>query len=111
MPTPNIDGIRHAAGAMIVPVPARDTSFLSLEENTMTHQEEQRTKSIIELVAKSNGKPAHEVRDAMQEALDAAWEAAWTPGNIHAQVAWQRLFLDAQKPTLEEFIHVLAQQI
>ena len=44
------------------------------------------------------------VRSAMQEALDEAWSTAWTPGNLHAQVAWQRLFPGGHKPSLEEAI-------
>lgn len=77
----------------------------------MTQQTQNRAAAIIELVAQNHSKSVEEVHNAMQEALDAAWEAAWAPGNIRAQVAWQRLFPGAQKPTLEEFIEVMATNV
>ena len=73
----------------------------------MTHIEEARVTAVIQTIADRENKTPGEIRQAMQEALDAAWTAAWTPGNVHAQVQWQRLF-GARKPPVEEFIAVTA---
>lgn len=70
----------------------------------MTFEELSRAKETIQFVAEQNGTTAEEVRKSMQEALDDAWNTAWQPGNIHAQVRWQRLFPGLRKPSVEEFI-------
>ena len=70
----------------------------------MTLKESFKAKAIIHAVALKENQSVEHVRKEMQEALDAAWEAAWAPGNIRGQVAWQRLFPGGRKPTVEEFI-------
>lgn len=62
-------------------------------------------------IALQQNKSTTEVRHDMQETLDAAWAETWTPGNIRAQVKWQQLFPGCQKPTLEEFIICIAQEV
>lgn len=69
----------------------------------MTTQEVKKVETIIDLIAQKEGKETEVVRQAMQEALDAAWATAWQPGNIRAQAKWQQLF-GPRKPSLEEFI-------
>ena len=69
----------------------------------MTIKEKRRAARTIRAVVEKEGRTVEEVRKAMQEAIDAAWAATWQPGNIRAQVAWQRLFRGT-KPTVEEFI-------
>ena len=76
----------------------------------MTAKELHKAETIIRLVAQKEGKSEEEVRQAMQEALDAAWTATWRPKNILAQAKWQQLF-GARKPSVEEFISTLSAQI
>ena len=76
----------------------------------MTHIEEAKVAAVIQTIAARENKAPEEIRRAMQEALDAAWTAAWTPGNIRAQAQWQRIF-GARKPDLEEFIAVTADYV
>lgn len=77
----------------------------------MTTQEKTKVQNIISAIAQKENKSPEEIRHAMQEAIDAAWATAWTPGNIYAQVRWQQLFPCAQKPTVEEFIIGMASAI
>ena len=46
----------------------------------MTHIEEAKVAAVIQTIAARENKAPEEIRRAMQEALDAAWTAAWTPG-------------------------------
>ena len=46
-----------------------------------------------------------EIREEMQKALDEAWN------NPEAAAAWKEYFSDGQKPTVEEFIRVIAEKI
>ena len=62
---------------------------------------------VIFYTALHKKKSFYEVRQAMQQALDQAWNITWTPGNILAQAKWQQLF-GSNKPALEEFITKLA---
>lgn len=57
------------------------------------------------------GIPYKEVRKDIQETLDEAWNETWAPGNLLAQVKWQRLFPGARKPTVEEFIIRLGDEL
>lgn len=75
----------------------------------MTLREKAKAKFTIRAIARRERKPAKEIRRAMQEALDAAWSTAWTPGNLSAQVQWQRLFPGPRKPTVEELIIKISQ--
>lgn len=74
----------------------------------MTLQQKKRAERAIRSIAQEEGMQPQEVRQSMQEALDAAWAAGRTPGNIRAQLAWQRLFPGNRKPSLAEFIIRLA---
>lgn len=65
----------------------------------------------IRSIAKQENKSTAEIRQALQEALDTAWSEVWTPGNIQAQVTWQRIFQTIRKPTIEESIIRLAAQL
>lgn len=62
-------------------------------------------------VAIQQGVPYKEVRKDIQEALEEAWSEAWAPGNLLAQVKWQRLFPGGRKPTVEEFIIRLGDEL
>ena len=77
----------------------------------MTPFEHLKATAAIHAIAERGHCSPEEIRFAIQEALDAAWAAAWTPGNLTAQVVWQRLFPGAQKPTVEEFIIAISRQI
>ena len=70
----------------------------------MTLQEKIRAEATIRAIAQEEGIQPQEVRQAMQEALDEAWAARRTPGNLRAQLAWQRLFPAGRKPSVEEFL-------
>ena len=70
----------------------------------MTVKEKLRAEAAIRYVARTEGKTVRQVRQSMQEALDDAWSTAWQPGNIRAQLRWQRLFPGGRRPTVEEFI-------
>ena len=52
-----------------------------------------------------------QIRCDIQACIDEAWEHAWTPGNLQAQVNWQLVFPGGKKPTVEEFIVVIARKI
>ena len=69
----------------------------------MTRFENHHAQNIIQTVAKKNNKTPEDVRQAMQEAMDAAWAVVWQPGNILGQMKWQQLF-GCRKPSVEEFI-------
>ena len=43
--------------------------------------------------------------------IRAAWDRAWQPGNICAQVAWQELFPADRCPTVAEFIVALGREM
>lgn len=66
---------------------------------------------VIWKVALDAGKTPAEVKRDMQEALDIAWRGAWEPGNLQAQVEWQRRFLGGRKPSLETFLIELGKQL
>ena len=65
--------------------------------------------TICKIAIKDRTTP-RKVRAAMQEALDEAWSAAWTPGNLHAQVAWQCLVPGGHKPMPEEAIYYISKK-
>ena len=75
----------------------------------MTLREKAKAKSAIRTIARREHKPTKEIRQAIQDALDAAWSAAWAPGNLSAQIQWQRLFPGPRKPTAEELIIKISQ--
>ena len=61
------------------------------------------------MIAAQKGCSVTHVRRSIQECIDDAWNRTWSPGNIRAQVNWQRLFPGGEKPTVEQFIICLAQ--
>ena len=67
-------------------------------------------KTLFILAAQEGCSVAH-IRGAIQAALDDAWNNAWAPGNLQAQVAWQQLFPGGKKPTVEEFIAVAVRKL
>ena len=75
----------------------------------MTLLDKTKADTIIRMIAKREKKRPNEIRQAMQEALDAAWAAASEPGSLRARAAWLCLFPDGKKPTVEEFVCVCAQ--
>lgn len=77
----------------------------------MRTKEIKKVERIIKKIAREAGEPSREVRKSMQEALDAAWENAWQPGNLAAQAEWQMRFPGGLKPTLEEFILVISREV
>lgn len=77
----------------------------------MTLQQKMKVEKTIQTIALQEGMQPQKVRQAMQEALDNAWTAGHAPGNIHAQLAWQRLFPTGSKPSVEEFILVISKSL
>ena len=65
----------------------------------------------LRIVAAQEGCSVAHIRGAIQAAIDDAWNTAWTPGNLQAQVAWQQLFPGGKKPTVEEFIAAMTRRI
>ena len=52
-----------------------------------------------------------QIRHAIQVCIDDAWDHAWTPGNLQAQINWQQMFPGGKKPTVEQFIVVVARKL
>ena len=77
----------------------------------MTQNEMMRVKETISILAAQKGCSVAHIRREMQASIDAAWDKAWTPGNLQAQAKWQQLFPGGKKPTVEEFIAVVSQKI
>lgn len=77
----------------------------------MTFIEYLKAKKTIWLLAAQEGCTMAQARRSMQDCIDEAWDRAWTPGNLQAQVNWQRIFPGGKKPTVEEFIVGMARKI
>ena len=77
----------------------------------MTLLEWLKVKKILCIMAAQQGCTMKQIRDEIQACIDEAWDSAWTPGNLHAQIKWQQLFPGGNKPTVEEFVVVMAQEI
>lgn len=54
--------------------------------------------------------PILAARVAFQQIIDDAWERAWQPGNLQAQMNWQQLFPADRRPTVEEYIVTIARE-
>ena len=67
-------------------------------------------KTLFILAAQEGCSMAH-IRRSIQACIDAAWNNVWTPGNLKAQVRWQRLFPGGKKPTVEEFIIAVSRNL
>ncbi len=76
----------------------------------ITPSEWLRAKIAIRNFGRQYGLPALAARVAFQQLIDAAWERAWQPGNITAQVNWQQLFPADRRPTVEEYVVTIARE-
>lgn len=76
----------------------------------MTLAEKLRVQKTLRMIAAQEGRSVAYIRSAIQASIDDAWERTWTPGNLQAQVNWQRTFPGGKKPTVEEFIAVMAEK-
>ncbi len=77
----------------------------------MTLIEWLKAKKTLFILAVQEGCSMAQVRHAIQECIDSAWNSAWTPGNLQAQVDWQLMFPGGKKPTVEQFIVVMARKL
>jgi len=77
----------------------------------MTLLEWLKAKKTLWIMAVQHGCSMKQIRRTIQACIDDAWNNAWTPGNLHAQIEWQRLFPGGNKPTVEAFIVVMARKI
>ena len=77
----------------------------------MTLIEWLKAKKTLRILATQHGCSMARIRSDIQASIDEAWDKAWMPGNLHAQIQWQQLFPGGMKPTVEEFIVVVARKI
>ena len=77
----------------------------------MTLMEWLKVKKTLWIMATQQGCTMAQIRQDIQESIDDAWNRAWTPGNIEAQVNWQLMFPGGIKPSVEEFVVVMARKI
>lgn len=77
----------------------------------MTLIEWLKVKKTLWIMAALEGCSVSKVRRMVRECIDVAWDKTWTPGNLEAQVRWQQLFPGGKKPTVEQFIVVMARYI
>ena len=70
-----------------------------------------KAKKTLCILALLEGCSIAQIRNTIQSCIDYAWDQAWTPGNLQAQVNWQRIFPGGRKPTVEQFIIGMAQYI
>ena len=77
----------------------------------MTLKERLHAKASLYTVAAREECNVAQIRNDIQAAIDEAWDTAWVQGNLQAQANWQRLFPHGKKPSVEEFIAVMANQI
>ena len=77
----------------------------------MTLIELQQAKNALLNLAIQEGCSIEEIRNAIQESIDDAWNRSWAPGNLRAQVTWQQMFPGSRKPTVEEFIVAVATKL
>ena len=72
----------------------------------MTIKERIKAQLVLYTVARKNGRNSAEIRQDMQEAIDAAWSAGEP-----AAMAEIRRWFPAGKPTVEEFLTRTARQL
>ena len=77
----------------------------------MTLYDQMKAKRTLSIIAAKEGCSVKDIRQSIQASIDDAWNRAWTPGNLQAQVTWQRIFPGGRKPTVEEFIIAMAHNI
>lgn len=66
----------------------------------MTLNEYVNVKFIIHNLARTEGKPASEIRCEIQKSID----EAWTNKTAETAAAWLKYFPDGRKPSVEKFI-------
>lgn len=77
---------------------------------TITPIEYIKAQKVILTMAIQSGQSWRAVRRVIRAEIDRAWEEAWTPGNLRAQLNWQQVF-GAEKPTVDQFIVGLAREM
>ena len=77
----------------------------------MTLIEWLKVKKTLWIMAVQQGCSMTQIRHSIQECIDEAWNNAWSPGNIEAQVQWQRMFPGGKKPSVEQFIAAMARRL
>ena len=77
----------------------------------MTLIEWLKVKKTLWIMATQQGCTVAQIRKDIQVSIDDAWNRAWTPGNIEAQVNWQLMFPGGKKPTVEQFIVAMARRL
>ena len=70
-----------------------------------------KVKKTLWILAVQEGCTVMQIKQSIQECINEAWAVSWTPGNIHAQVHWQKLFPGGKKPTVEQFIVGITRQL
>lgn len=69
-----------------------------------------KARTVIRNFGRQYGLPASAARIVFQQLIDAAWDRAWQPGNLQAQVNWQQYFPADRPPTVEEYIVTIARE-
>lgn len=75
----------------------------------MARSNDKRTQRLRKPAETAKRPSAEYVRREMQKSLDEAWEVSCRDPRIKAK--WDELFPDGRKPTLEEFIIRLSQEV
>lgn len=81
-----------------------------IEHIKITPGEYLKAQAAIRNFGKMYGLPYLAARVAFQQLIDDAWDRAWKPGNLQAQVNWQQLFPADRRPTVEEYIVTIARE-
>ena len=77
----------------------------------MTLIEWLKAKKTLWIMAAQQGCTMKQIRCTIQACIDDTWDRVWTPGNITAQLNWQFMFPSGKKPTVEEYIVVVARKM
>ena len=77
----------------------------------MTLIEWLKAKRTLWILADQHGCSMAHARREIQACIDDAWDRAWMPGNLQAQVNWQLMFPGCKKPTVEQFMVAMARKL
>ena len=66
---------------------------------------------VIQHLARNHNVSMLETWWSLQRDIQAAWDRAWTTGNLSAQLNWQTLFPADRCPTVSEFIVTIAREM
>lgn len=67
---------------------------------------------VIHDLAAASGQSMFEVHWTIKASIDRAWQEAWAPGNLAAQLHWQQIFPGTtQPPSVIQFIVGTARQM